>query len=72
LTILILPNHEHGRYSHFLRSSSFSFFRDLMFLSYSSFSLAWLEFHPGYFILFPTIVQGVVSLISVSACLSFE
>ena len=34
LTILILPIHEHGRFFHFLRSSSISFFKDLKFLSY--------------------------------------
>ena len=38
-TILILPIHEHRRSFHFLRSSSISFFRDLIH------SLVWLESH---------------------------
>ena len=37
-TILILPIHEHGRSFHLLRSSPISFFRDLKFLSYRSFT----------------------------------
>jgi hypothetical protein len=63
-TILILPIHEHGRSFHLLRSSLISFFTDLKLLSYRSFT-------PRYFILFVTILKGVVSLISFSACLSF-
>jgi len=36
--ISILPIHEHGRSFHLLRSSLISFFRDLKFLSYRSFT----------------------------------
>jgi hypothetical protein len=36
--MLILPIHEHGRSFHLLRSSLISFFRDLKFLSYRSFT----------------------------------
>ena len=35
---LILPIHKHGRFLHFLRSSSISFLRDLKLLSYRSFT----------------------------------
>ena len=103
-TILILPIHEHGRSFHLLRSSLISFFRDLKFLSYISFTclvrvtpsyssccstcnliyffrdLKFFSYRsfasivrvtPRYFILFVTIVKGVVSLISFSSCLSF-
>ena len=61
LTILILPNHEHGRSFHLLRSSLISFFTDLKFLSCRYFTC-----------LFSLTHKGVISLISVSACLSFE
>ena len=71
LTILILPIHEHGRFSYFLRSSSLSFFRDLKVLSYRSFTCL-VRVTTGYFILFVAIVKGVISLISFSTCLSFE
>jgi hypothetical protein len=37
IAILILPTHEHGRSFHFQRSL-ISFFRDLKFLSYRSFT----------------------------------
>jgi hypothetical protein len=70
-TILILPIHEHERSFHLLRSSLISFFRDLKFLSYISFT-SLVRVMPRYFILFVTIEKGVVSLISFSACLSFE
>jgi multisubunit Na+/H+ antiporter MnhB subunit len=62
-TILILPIHEHGRSFHLLRSSLISFFRDLKFLSYRSFT-SLVTVTPLYFICFVTIVKGVVSLIS--------
>jgi hypothetical protein len=48
-----------------------SFFRDLKFLSYRTFTCL-VRVIPRYFILFVTIVKGVVSLISFLACLSFE
>jgi hypothetical protein len=62
-TMLILPIHEHGRAFHLLRSSSISFFRDLKFWSYKSFTCL-LRVTPRYFILFVPIVKGVVFLIS--------
>jgi hypothetical protein len=70
-TILILPIHKHGRSFHLLRSSSISFFRHQKFLSYRSFTCL-VRITPRYFTLFVTIVNSVVSLISFSACLSFE
>ena len=69
-TMLILPIHEHERSFHLLRSSLISFFRDLKFLSYRSFT-SLVRVTPRYFILFVTIEKGVVSLISLSAYLSF-
>jgi hypothetical protein len=47
-----------------------SFFRDLKFLSYRSFT-SLVRVTPRNFILFVNIVKVVVSLISFSACLSF-
>ena len=70
-TILILPIYESGRSYHLLRSSSISFFRDLKFLSYRSFTCL-VRVTPRYFKLFVTIVKGDISLISFSACLSSE
>ena len=69
-TMLILPIHEHGRSFHLLRSSLISFFKDLKFLSYRYFTSS-VRVTPRYFILFATIVKGVVSLISFSAYLFF-
>jgi hypothetical protein len=69
LIILILQIHEHGKSFHLLRSS-ISFFRDLKFLSYQSFTFL-VRVIPSYFILFVTIEKGMVSLISFSPCLSF-
>jgi hypothetical protein len=48
-----------------------SFFRDLKLLSYTSFTCL-VRVAPSYVILFVTTVKGVVSLISFSACLSFQ
>ena len=70
-TILILPNHEHERSFHILRSSSISFLRHLKFLSHRSFTCL-IKVTPTYFLLFGTIVRGVISLFSFTACLSFE
>jgi hypothetical protein len=70
-TVLILSIHEHGRSFHLLRSFSISFFRDLKFLSYRSFTCL-VRVTPRYFILFVTIVKGVIALISFSSFLSFE
>ena len=68
-TILILPIHEHGRSFHLLRTS-ISLFRDLKFFSYRSFT-SLVRVTSRYFILFVTIVKGINSLTSFSACLSF-
>ena len=65
-TILILPTQEHGRYFHFLMSSSISVFSDLKFLSYMS-STCLVGVTPRYFMLFVTIVKGDVYLISLLA-----
>ena len=70
-SILILPIHEHGRSFHLLRSSSISFFRDLKFLMYRSFTCL-VRVTQSYFILFVTILKGIIFLISFSARLSFE
>jgi hypothetical protein len=51
-----------------LRSSLILFFRYLKFLSYGSFTYL-LRVTPRYFILFETILKGVVSIIFFSACL---
>jgi hypothetical protein len=66
-TVLILSIHEHGRSFHLLRPSLISFFRDLQFLSYRTFT-SLVRFTPRCFISFVTTVKGVVSLISFSAC----
>ena len=70
-TMLILLIYEHGGDFHLLISFSISFFRDLRFLSYRSFTCL-VRVTPKYVILFVTIVKGVISLISFSAYLSFE
>jgi hypothetical protein len=62
-------NHDHGRSFHLL-ISSISFFRDLKFLSYRSFTCL-DRVTSRYFILLVVIVKDVVSLISFSAHLSF-
>jgi hypothetical protein len=54
-----------------MRSSLISFFRHLKFLSYRSFTCL-VRVTPSYFILFVTIMKGVVFLIYFSACLSFD
>ena len=65
LTILILPIHEHGISFHLFVSSSISFISVLQFLEYRSFASLG-RFIPRYFILFAAIVNGIVSLISLS------
>ena len=70
-TILILPIHEHGRPFILLMSSFISFFRFLMFRSYRPFTCL-VTLTRRYFILFVAIVKNAISLISISACLSFE
>ena len=68
--MLSLPIQEHGRSFHFLISSSVSFFKDLKFLSYRSFT-SLVRVTPKHFMLFVAIVKGDVSLISFSTHLSF-
>ena len=70
-TILILPILNHRKSFHFLRSSLISFFSNLKFLSYRSFTCL-VRVTSKYFILFVTIVNDVVYLISYSASLYFE
>ena len=70
-TILILPIQGVGRFFHFLRSASISFFRAMKFFSHRSFTCL-IRVTQRYFILFLAIVKGVISLISFSVCLSFE
>uniref|UniRef100_A0A8C9EFF3 Uncharacterized protein n=1 Tax=Phocoena sinus TaxID=42100 RepID=A0A8C9EFF3_PHOSS len=63
--MLILPMQEHGIRLHLLVSSLFSFISVLKFSAYRSFvSLG--RFIPRYFILFVAVVNGSVSLISLS------
>ena len=71
LTILVLLIYEHGRFLHFMKSSSISFFSDLKVLSFRSFTCL-VRITTGYFILFVAIVKGIIYLISFSACLYFE
>jgi len=65
--MLILLIHEHGRSFHLLISSSISFFKDLKFLSYKSFTHM-DRVNSRYFILYEAIVKGIISLISQSVC----
>jgi hypothetical protein len=59
-TMLILLMHDPGRSFHLLISSSITFFKDFKFFSYRSFTCL-VRATPRYFILFVTIVKGVVS-----------
>jgi hypothetical protein len=68
-TMLILLIHECWRSFHLLRSL-ISFFMDLKFLPYGSFTCI-VRVTPRYFMLFVAIVMGVVCLISFSTSLSF-
>ena len=64
-TILILPIHDHGIFLYLFVSSLISFNSVLQFFIYRSFvSLG--KFIPKYFILFDAVVNGIVSLISLS------
>ena len=69
--MLVLPIHEHGILFQLLRSSPISFFRDLKFLLYKSFTCLF-RVTPTYFILLVTVVKSVICLIYFSASLSFE
>jgi hypothetical protein len=60
--MLILLTHEHGRSFHSLIPSSISFFKDLAFLSYGSFTRL-VRVMSRYFTLCVAIVKGNVSLI---------
>ena len=66
----ILPIHEHGKSFHFLVSSSISFFKALKFLSNRPFT-SLVRVTPRYFMLFVVIMKGDVSLIFLSASVSF-
>ena len=66
LTILILSVHEHGIFFHLFVLSSISFINVLYFSEYMSFT-SLVKFVVRYFILFDLIVNGIVSLISLSA-----
>ena len=67
--MLILRIHEHGMCFHLFVSPSISFFSVLQFFEYRSFT-SLVRFIPSYFILFETIVNGIVFLISLSVSLS--
>ena len=63
--ILILPIHEHGIFLHLFVSSLISFISVLQFSMYRSFvSLG--RYTPKYLILFVAVMNGIVSLISLS------
>ena len=64
-TILILPIQEHGISLHLFVSSLISLISDLWFSEYRSFTSLG-RFIPRYFTLFVTMVNGIVSLISLS------
>jgi hypothetical protein len=66
-TMLILLIHHHGRSFHLLKSSLISLFSSLEFSLKSSF-LSFVKFILWYFIVFETIVDGIISLISFSVC----
>ena len=65
LTILILPTQEHSVSFHLFVSSSISFINVLPFLEHRSFA-SLDRFIPRHFILFEVMVNGIVSLISLS------
>ena len=65
-TILILLIHEHGIFLHLFVSSLIPFISVLQFSIYRSFASLG-SFIPKYFILFVAMVNGIVSLISLSA-----
>ena len=65
LAILILPIQEHGVSLRLFVSSSISFIGVLSFLEYRSFASSG-RFIPRYLILFDEMVNGMVSLISLS------
>ena len=63
--MLILPIHEHGIFLHLFVSSLISFISVLKFYMYRSF-ISLGRYTPKYLILFVAIVNGIVSLISLS------
>ena len=65
LTMLMLPVHEHSISLHLLMSSFISFISVLWFSEYRSFT-SLVRFIPRYFILFVAMMNGIVSLISLS------
>ena len=66
LTIFVLPIQEHGIFFHFFVSSSVSFISFLQFSVYKFFT-SLVRFIPEYFMVFGAVVNGIVSLISLSA-----
>lgn len=70
LTILILPIHEYRTCFHILISYLISFFTVLKFLSDKYFTCL-VRGILRYFILIEVIVNGMISLMSFSVCLSF-
>ena len=64
-TILILPIHEHGIFLNLFVSTLISFTRVLQFSIYRSFVSLGI-YIPKYFILYVAMVNGIVSLISLS------
>ena len=64
-TILIIRIQEHGISLHLFMSSLISFISVLQFSDYRSFT-SFSRFIPGNFILFVAMVNGIVSLISLS------
>ena len=64
-TVLILPIKEHGISLYLFVSSLISFISVLYFSEYRSFTSLG-RFIPRYFILFVAVVNGIVSLISLS------
>ena len=65
LTILILLIHEHVMSFHLFVSSSISFNKVLWFLWYRSFT-SFIKFIPRYFIVFDSLVNGIVFFICFS------
>ena len=65
-TILILPIHGHGIFLPLLVSSLISFISVLQFSIYRSFVFLGKKYIPKYCILFVAMVNGIVSLISLS------
>ena len=66
LTVFVFPIHENGMFFHFYVSSSISFISFLSFSGYRSFTPI-VKFIPMYLMGFSAILNGINSLISLSA-----